>query len=101
MADAGDAFFEGGGIVEDFDFDAEEVDWDEGFFEGWEADAVFFCGDDAIGEVVIGAEDAFVDFVFGVAVVVGVAAGDDDIAAEVAEDFFEVGCHPGRRHSGG
>jgi hypothetical protein len=90
VADAGDAFFEGGGVVEDFDFDAEEVDWDEGFFEGWEADAVFFCGDDAVGEVVIGAEDAFVDFVFRVEVVVGVAAGDDDFAAEVAEDFFEA-----------
>jgi hypothetical protein len=89
-ADAVDAFAEGFLVAEDADLDAEEVNGDVGFLELRKADGVFLGGDDEIEIAVERGVDAGQDFFFGVAVMIGVSAGEFDLGAEFAEAVLEA-----------
>lgn len=90
VAEDADHAFEDGFAAEEFDFDAEEVDGDVGFDEVWEADEVFFCGDDHADVAFFAAVDEVAHVACGEAVVVCEAFDDVDFGAEFAESVFEA-----------
>jgi len=93
LADAeglADDLFEGLGFIEEGDFDAKKENWNIAGWEGWEADGIFFGGDEGESASGAGAGEGIFDFGSHEAVVIGKGALVDDFGAEADESLHKA-----------
>jgi hypothetical protein len=84
LADAeglADDLFEGLGFIEEGYFDAKKENGNIAGWEGWEADGIFFGGDESESASGTGAGEGVFDFGSHEAVVIGKGALVDDLGA--------------------
>jgi len=96
LADAeglADDLFEGLGFIEEGDFDAKKENWNIAGWEGWEADGIFFGGDEGESASGAGAGEGIFDFGSHEAVVIGKGALVDDFGAEADESLHKAFRH--------
>ena len=85
-----DDLFEGLGFVEEGDFDAKKENGNITRWEGWEADGIFFGGDEGESAAGTGAGESVFDFGSHEAVVIGKGALVDDFGAQFDQAFEET-----------
>jgi len=90
MAHAVEAALEGIVAADDVDLDAEEIDGKRALAEAGEADGILFRGNDGAGPAGLAALEHAGDLVLAETVMIGVAAGIDQLNTELTETFLEA-----------
>ena len=85
--------FEGLGFVEEGDFDAKKENGNITRWEGWEADGIFFGGDEGESASGSGTGEGVFDLGSHEAVVIGKGALVDDFGAEANESLHKAFRH--------